>query len=368
MEEASKGIQRLGGIDLDTAFAAAVRGNVPSGSSLDPFDLERAKVVLSSQESTVVPLVGGGTLELTRAVFEDAIRPLIVKTKEPIERCLSDISAPKVDHLVLVGGSSKIPVVQRYVREMLRLDPLVGVDPMTAVAEGASIAAGILSGKITEYDFYVGTEHALGTVVNNDSSGPQFSVLIARNTKLPASATDAYSPVFDDQEQVRVRVIEGDPDQAFDHEDNVILKEWDVELPEKRPAAEAGFTITFEYDVDGILHVLVVDQKTGTTMMDEQLAFGAAQSKQDLVEIRRRIDGASIAADSKVDDAATRSLSPAAQSAIKKAREKIHPFVDPDTQQRLDDQIAALSAAEAGSEAEALTALERTIREHAYLL
>lgn len=367
MEEASKGIQRLGGIDLDEAFTAAVRGKVPGGSSLDPFDLERAKVVLSTQDSTVVPLVGGGTLELTRAMFEDAIRPLIVKTKEPIERCLGDMSAPKIDHLVLVGGSSKIPVVQRYVREMLRLDPLVGIDPMTAVAEGASIASGILTGEITDYDFYVGTEHALGTVVNNNSSGPQFSVLIPRNTKLPASATDAYAPVFDDQEEVRVRVIEGDPEQQFDHEDNVILKEWDVRLPEKRAAVDAGFTITFEYDVDGILHVLVVDRKTGTAMMDEQLAFGAAQSKQDLIEIRHRIDGVSTAPDVP-GGTPTSNLSSAAQGAIKKAKDKIHPFVDPDTQQRLDAQIASLTAADPSSEGAALIDLERTIREHAYLL
>jgi molecular chaperone DnaK (HSP70) len=371
MEEASKGIQRLGGIDLDKAFEAAVRSRVPGGSSLDLFDLERAKVVLSAQEATVIPLVGGGTLELTRAMFEDAIRPLIVKTKEPIERCLADLSGPKIDHLVLVGGSSKIPVVQRYVREMLRLDPMQGVDPMTAVAEGAALAAGILVGEVQDLDFFVGTEHALGVVVNNDSSGPEFSVLISRNTKLPANATDGYGPVLDDQETVRLRVIEGDPDQPIDHEDNVILKEWEVQLLEKRPRAEAGFTIRYEYDVDGILHVLVTDQKTGTVMMDEQLAFGAAQSKQDLVEIRRRIDGTARASSEAPSDASTPpgvSLSPEAQATIQRARGKIYPFVDADTQARIESQIAMVMAADDSTRDTALQDLERTIREHAYLL
>lgn len=371
LEEASKGIQRLGGIDLDSAFSEAIRGRVPSGSSLDPFDLERAKVLLSTQESTVVSLVGGGTLEITRGEFEDAIRPLIVRAGEPIEKCMADLGSPSVQHLVLVGGSSKIPLVQRHVREMLRLDPMQGVDPMTAIAEGASLAAGILSGEIDDFDFFVGTEHALGTVVHNDGQ-PTFSVLIPRNTKLPASATDSYAPIFDDQETVMIKVIEGDPDELIAHEDNVILKEWDVTLLEKRPVADAGFAITFEYDVDGILAVRVVDQKTGTTMMDEQLAFGAARDKKSLVEIRRRIDntvtsrGESQGAPAPTASSGT--LSEASRAAVRRAKEKIYPFVDDDVQATLDAQIAALVSAGPDAEDEARTALEHTIREHAYLL
>lgn len=373
MEEASKGVQKLGGIDLDTAFNAAMRSKVPSGSALDAFDLERAKVLLSSRESTVVPLVGGGTIEITRGEFEEAIRPLVVRAGEPIEKCMADLGRPSIQHLVLVGGSSKIPVVQRYVREMLRLEPMSGVDPMTAVAEGASLAAGILTGEIDDFDFFVGTEHALGTIVHTEGQA-SFSVLIPRNTKLPASATDSYSPVFDDQETVLLRVIEGDPDEAIDHEDNVILKEWDVRLPEKRPLAEAGFDITFEYDVDGILNVRVVDHKSATTMMDEQLAFGAAQDKKSLVEIRRRIDntattdsdGSSVAAGSPAPT--TGRLSEASRASVRKAKEKIYPFVDDDLQATLDAQVQALLAASTDEEPAAREALDRSIRDHAYLL
>ena len=372
MEEASKGIQRLGGIDLDAAFAAAVRRNVPAGSTLDPFDLERAKVLLSSQESTVVPLVGGGTVEIGRGELEDAIRPLVVRTAEPIDKCLADLGQPSVQHLVLVGGSSKIPVVQRYVREKLRLDPMEGVDPMTAVAEGAALAAGILTGEVHDFDFFVGTEHALGTVVHNEGR-PRFSVLIPRNTKLPASATDSYTPVFDEQESVLIRVIEGDPDQGIEHEDNVVLKEWHVVLPEKRSVADASFDIAFEYDVDGILHVRVTDHKTSTVMMDEQLAFGAAQDKKSLVEIRRRIDslatvGGEDARPAPAAPSQNGGLSAESRSSVRRAKEKIYPFVDDETQQTLDTQISALLAASQGEEGAAREALDRTIRQHAYLL
>lgn len=372
MEEASKGIQRLGGIDLDAAFAAAVRARVPSGSSLDPFDLERAKVLLSTQHSTVVPLVGGGALEIARGELEDAIRPLVVRTADPIGKCLADLGNPPIQHLVLVGGSSKIPVVQRYVREMLRLDPMSGVDPMTAVAEGAALAAGILSGEIDDFDFFVGTEHALGTVVH-DGGTPHFSVLIPRNTKLPALASDSFTTSYDEQERVLIRVVEGDPDQPFDHEDNVVMTEWSVELPERRPVAEATFDIAFQYDVDGILNVRATDRKTSAVMLDEQLAFGAARDKKSLVEIRKRIDatataGGDLGPAGGAPGRAAAGLSAESRASVRKAKEKIYPFVDDDVQAELDAAIAALVQAAPPEETSARESLDRVIRQHAYLL
>ena len=379
MEEASKGIQKLGGIDVDTAFRAALKHRVPSGSELDPFDVERAKIQLSKQESTVIPLIGGETIEVTRGEFEDAVRSLVVMTRGPIEKCLQDLGDPKVDHLVLVGGSSKMPMVARYVREMLRLDPMEGVDPMTAVAEGAALAAGILTGAVRDLDFYVGTEHALGTVTHTEQNEARFSVLIPRNTKLPASATDGFSPLVDNTDSVLVRVIEGDPDVDIDHDDNVILKEWDVDLMEPRPASEAGFSISFEYDVDGILKVRVVDFKTGTVMMDDQLSFGAAKTKQDLVELRRRVDAIDVNPDAggsplpEVEEQMpspppASGLSEESRAAVRKAKEKIYHFVDDETQTLIDDQIRELVNAAPEDEADARQALERTVRDHAYLL
>ena len=173
-------------------------------------------------------------------------------------------------------------MAQRYIRELLRLEPMADVDPMTAIAEGAALAAGILSGEVEDHDFFVGTEHALGTVVHNQGPDkPEFSVLIPRNTKLPAEATDSYVPAGDNQEQVLVQIIEGDPEAPFTHEDNVILKAWEVQL-EPLPRADAAFLVTFEYDVDGILHVKAHYQKTGKVILDEELSFGAAGNKSEL--------------------------------------------------------------------------------------
>jgi molecular chaperone DnaK len=127
-----------------------------------------------------------------------------------------------------------MPVIQRLIGKVVGCEPSTQVDPMTAIAEGAALAAGILQGTITDLDFHVGTEHALGTVVHNDTSpkSGEFSVLIRRNTKYPAAATDTYAPVADYQEKVDVVVIEGDPSKPIEHEDNVVLKNWTIELPE----------------------------------------------------------------------------------------------------------------------------------------
>lgn len=373
IEETSKGIQRLGGLDLDAAFGASIRAKLPagSGSRIDPFDLELAKVRLSAQETTTLPLLGGGTLELTRGDLEDAIRPLVHQTREPVERCLADLKGARIDHLVMVGGSSKIPYAQRFIREILRLDPMADVDPMTAIAEGAALAAGILTGEIEDNDFFVGTEHALGVVVHNEGPDkPEFSVLIPRNNKLPAQATDAYAPTRDDQEQVLIQIIEGDPDQPFLHDDNVILKNWEVPLtPLKR--ADAGFTVTFEYDVDGILHVLARYQKTGEVILDEELSFGAAGTKQDLVNMRRRIDALNTegpATDSGGGAPSSGSLTQESRAAIARAQNKIMPHVDAATQARLQGLIAALADAQPDAESDARRALEIAIREHSYLL
>jgi molecular chaperone DnaK len=376
IEEASKGIQRLGGIDLDDAFLRAVRARLPSHSALDRSDIELAKVELSSRDHwTILPRGGGREMTVSRGELEDAIRPLVVRVRDPIEKCLADLGDPRIDHLALVGGSSKIPMVQRYVQEMLRTGAMEGVDPMTAVAEGAALAAAILTGEVTDFDFFVGTEHALGVLVNDDQGVDRFSTLIPRNTKLPASATDGYVPKFDNQEQVLIRVIEGDPELSVEHEDNVILKHWEVQLDPK-PVAEAAFTITFEYDVDGILHVRTVDQATGRVMMNEELTFGAATSKEELVEIRRRIDATRAAGDPATDgrasgpnDPARGSLRDASRLTVRKAREKVYPFVDDATQGTIDGQIAALlEAAGEDEESTARDDLERTLRQHAYLL
>ena len=380
IEQSSKGIQRLGGMDLDRQFMAALLPRIPGADAWQPGqlnqfrrNLELAKIRLSADKSAVVALPEGGSLEVTRGMFEEAVMPLIERTREPVEVCLRE-SPGRVDHLVMVGGSAKIPVIQRFISDIVGTEPSGTVDAMTAIAEGAAIAEGILQGIITDLDFHVGTEHALGTVVHNSDSPREgsFSVLIGRNTKYPARATDSYLPTHDFQEAVSLQVIEGDPAQPIGHEDNVILKDWTIELPEQRLQQDAAFTVTYDYDVDGILHVTVQDGRTSQLMMAEELSFGAARLRSELPALRRTVDelmGGPAAPGSSVTGAAPAPrLSPESQRVLSNARDKVLPFVSAADQQRIGPLVDALEATSAAEEDSHRAALERELRNHAYLL
>lgn len=376
IEQASKGKQRLGGIDIDNAFLAAVLPRIPAASSWSEaernrfkLDLERAKIELSSRHTAQVRLPEHGRyLEVTREELEQAARPLVEETREPVEVCLRE-SPGRIDHLVMAGGSAKLPAVQRLVSEVVGIQPSTHIDPMTAIAEGAAIAAGILQGAITDLDFHVGTEHALGTIVHNDYSPKEgdFSVLIRRNTKYPARATEPYLPAQDFQEKVNLQVIEGDPTKPIGHEDNVVLMNWSIELPEKRLKDDAAFDITYDYDLDGILHVKLRDRQTGKDFMKEELAFGASRDRAALPRMRKRIDDLMSPAGEDAGGASP-TMSAAAAATVRKARDKVAPFLPDVDRERLEQLAAALEAAPLAEETSHLDALERELRNHAYLL
>jgi molecular chaperone DnaK len=378
IEETSKGIQRLGGIDLDQKFMETLLPGIPGSDGWRPVEqglfrvsLERAKIALSAGDTAYVALPRGGTMEITRAQFVEAVGPLLNRTREPVETCLRE-SAGRIDHLVMVGGSAKIPAVQAMIADLVGTEPDTRIDPMTAIAEGAAIADAILQGIIADLQFFVGTEHALGTVVHNPGDPPEggFSVLIGRNTKYPAKATDSYVPGHDLQEAVNIEVIEGDPDQPISHEDNVVLKSWSVTLPEKRLKADAAFDITYLYDVDGILHVTAKDERSGRIFMDEELSFGAAEDRSQLPKLRRDVDQlmAGARSPSTAAPAPADGLSDASLTMIRKAKDKVIPYVADEDARALDDLVAALYAASRPDEAACRTVLERELRKHAYLL
>jgi molecular chaperone DnaK (HSP70) len=237
------------------------------------------------------------------------------------------------------------------------------------------VADAILRGIITDLQFFVGTEHALGTVVHNPGDPPEggFSVLIGRNTKYPAKATDGYVPAVDFAEELNIQVIEGDPEKPIGHEDNVVLKTWPVRLPEKRLSADSAFDITYLYDVDGILHVSAKDQRSGQVFMDEELSFGAAEDRSQLPRLRRDVDqlmagAANAPATAAVAPPAAGGLSSASQNAIKRAEDKVIPYVTDEDAATLKDLVARLQTAGPQDEDACRTMLERELRKHAYLL
>ena len=382
MEQASKGLPTKGGIDFDNRLLALIASTVPdeirrAWTSAEKHrlkqDVELAKIKLSRMESTTIVLPGGDGRNITRSMFEGAIQDLIEEARRPIEQCLADIKAGAgaIDALVMVGGTSKIPAVRDFAAELLGRDPVPDeeVDAMTAVGEGAGIAAAILSGELETNDFFVSTEHALGVVtVNAELSDYEFSVLIPRNYQLPASATDTYFPVHPDQESVNVRVIEGDPAQPVDHPDSVVLKEWEIPLPGPHGSLDRSFDIEFEYDVDGILHVTVTNNTDGAVMMQEGISYGVTDDKRQLVKIakqaRSAVEGERVT--STVDLAESNDAE--AARLLQQATVHVIPFLDDDDAEAVREAVEALSSAEGPDVSRAKQRLKEVLAPYSYLL
>jgi len=377
IEQASSGVPQLGGKDFDSRFAAAILKSVPdhqwSAGQRRQFtlEIERAKIRLSSQDFTNVALPNGASQRVTREQFDEACRPLVERLRRPIEQCLEDArwSLDDVDHVLLVGGTCRIPAVRSLVDEVLRRPPTAGIDPMTAIAEGAAVAAAIMTGELADNDFFVSTEHALGTAaVDGSDMQLKFSEIIARGHKLPATGRDQYSPVHPEQETVNVQVLEGDPKLPLDHELNVVIAEWEIELPDPSRNDPRSFTLEYRYDVEGILHVKATDDLTGDLLLEETVGSQATKDKRDLVRIsqsaKESVDAGTLRASSVSlpDDPATAQL-------INNVRNKIVPFVDDDEANGLRALLRKLEEATTPAErAAASEPLKQVLNKYSYLL
>ena len=374
MEEASKGIQQLGGLDLDAALQQSIVETIPDAHQWDStkrnqfrLDVERAKILLSTQESVELLLPDGSSRTITRGMFESAVRSNLERVREPIQRCLSDtrMSGGDINALVLVGGTCNIPLARQIVAETVGKAPAAGVNPMTAIAEGAAIASAILAGQIDDKDFFVSTEHALGTSILNQRTGSlEFDTLIPRNHKLPARVTKTYFPINDFQESLNVSVLEGDPELPMGHTDNATLKEWTVNIPEPGPVEQTAVDITFAYDVDGILKVTAEDSK-GNVFLNDDVSFGATADKSMLVRIARSANEA--LSEGRLGGTVGSSPTPTTSSSnadVVNARTRIMPFVDDAEAQRIETICARISEGDQTATAE----LDAVISTYSYLL
>ena len=247
------------------------------------------------------------------------------------------IGVGSLDALVLVGGTCRIPAIRRSIQEFLKMDADPSINPMTAVGEGAAIAAGIMSGTISNSDFYVCLEHALGTwIVDQNKDGKEFSTIIPRGHKLPAKKSSQFFPFDPKHGEVSIEVVEGDPDAKFP--DFTTLKEWNVKLQESyTEGSPRDFTLEYAYDVDGILQVHATDNESGVTILRDDVSYGIATDKKELKQISDRakaaVSSGSLDVESKV-----KVSDPEAIKLIEQAQVKVIPFLD--ISEAADIQIA----------------------------
>lgn len=228
---------------------------------------EKAKIELSNMQQTEINLpfitadsTGPKHLQktITRARFEQMMADLFDRTREPCRKALADagIPAEKIDEVILVGGSTRIPKVQQVVREIFGKDPSKGVNPDEAVAVGAAIQGGILGGEVKDVLLLDITPLSLGI----ETLGGVFTRLIQRNTTIPCRKSQVFSTAADGQTAVSIHVLQGEREMASQ---NRTLGKFDLVGIPAAPRGIPQIEVTFDIDANGIVHVSAKDLGTG---------------------------------------------------------------------------------------------------------
>jgi molecular chaperone DnaK len=275
---------------------------------------EKAKIELSSTMETEInlPFITADAsgpkhlvMKLTRARFEQLVDPILKRLTPPLEQALKDaaIDAKKVDEVVLVGGSTRIPKVQEIVKNFFGKEPNKSVNPDEVVAIGAAVQAGVLSGEKTDILLLDVTPLSLGI----ETLGGVSTKLIERNTTIPTRKSEIFSTASDNQTSVEVHVLQGERPMATDN--RTLGKFHLVGIP-PAPRGMPQIEVTFDIDANGIVNVSAKDMGTGREqkititsssglskeeidkmMRDAESHSAEDATKRDEIEARNRLDG-----------------------------------------------------------------------------
>jgi molecular chaperone DnaK len=313
--------------------------------------VEKAKVELSSTLSTDLnlPFITADqtgpkhlTMSLNRAKLEELVQPIINRCKHPIDQALSDakLTAKDISKIILVGGPTRMPIVQKFVEEYVGKKIERGVDPMECVALGAAIQAAIMKGETKEVLLLDVTPLSLGI----ETLGGIDTKLIERNTTVPTRKSQIFSTAADNQNAVTVRVIQGERKIA-DAEGNVELGRFDLVGIPPAPRGVPQIEVTFDIDANGIVHVSAKDLGTGK----EQSIKITAPKKLSKEEIEKMVkDAERFAADDarkkeEVEDTnQADTLVYSTEKSLKEFGDKVSQSERADIEARINDLKAAI--------------------------
>ena len=316
----------LGGDDFDSAIiewiVAEFKKDQGKDLTKDPQAMQRikdsaekAKIELSASASTEInqPFITQGddgqplhlTLTLTRSKLEELVDDLIKQSIEPVKKALKDakLEAKDINEVVLVGGMTRMPKVQKVVEEFFGKEPHKGVNPDEVVAIGAAVQAGVISGDVNDVVLLDVTPLTLGI----ETLGGIRTPLIDRNTTIPTSKSQVFSTAADNQTQVEINVLQGEREMAVDN------KSLGRFILDGIPAAMRGtpqIEVTFDIDSNGILHVTAKDKTSSkeqkitiansTNLSEEEVEKMKAEAekfaeadkaKKDLIESKNKANG-----------------------------------------------------------------------------
>ncbi len=302
----TSGDTQLGGKDMDAALINYVVVEFKKEHNIDlnadkmamnrvRESVEKAKIELSTvlESDLNLPFISADAqgpkhlnLKLTRAKLEELVKPIVDRMKHPVEQALNDskLTPQNIDKIILVGGPTRMPVVQKFVENYIGKQVERGIDPMEAVAKGAAVQAGVMSGDVAGKEILLldVTPLTLGL----ETLGGVSTALIERNTTIPTSKSQVFSTAADNQTSVEINVVQGERPFA---KDNKSLGRFHLDGLPPAPRGVPQVEVTFDIDANGILKVTAKDKASGKSQ-NITITGSSTLSKEEVERMKKEAE------------------------------------------------------------------------------